>query len=404
MVAYHYPPLTGSSGVQRTFRFAQYLRDFDWQPIILTATTRAYESVAESAAQLAGVPVHRAFALDTARHLSLFGRYPGALARPDRWVSWRLGAGLLGRQLIGKYRPDVIWSTYPIATAHLIGDALARASGLPWVADFRDPMAHVGYPEEAATWQSYLAVEKKVFSRAAAASFTTPGALDFYRERYPACRTAFHLLANGYDEDDFVLAEQRRRGGQRRPVGRRLLLHSGVVYPQWRNPRLLFRALRRLLDAGCAGAAQVRIRFRASAHDAFLKQLAGEEGVMDFMEIAPELDYISALAEMLEADGLLLLQNHECNGQVPAKLYEYLRAGKPIVALTAPDGDTAAELRKHDAVILADLASTADIVEGLKAWLDAPEIGRAGRRQGVESCSRRGRTQELARILNSVIH
>lgn len=404
MVAYHYPPLTGSSGIQRTFRFAQYLRDFGWQPIILTAAPRAYESVAENAVQLAGVPVHRAFALDTARHLSLFGRYPGALARPDRWASWRLGAGVLGRRLIGKYRPDVIWSTYPIATAHLIGNALAQASGLPWVADFRDPMAHVGYPEDAATWQSYLAVEKKVFARAAAASFTTPGALDFYRERYPACGTAFHLLANGYDEDDFAQAEQRRTNGARRPDGRRLLLHSGVVYPQWRNPRLLFRALRRLIDAGAAGADKVLIRFRASAHDAFLNQLAMEEGVMDFMEIAPELDYISALAEMLEADGLLLLQNHECNGQVPAKLYEYLRAGRPIVALTAPDGDTAAALRGQDAVIVADLASMEGIAEGLKAWLAARETGHPGRRPGVESCSRRGRTQELARILNSVIH
>src|ERR1041384_1514447 len=77
MVAYHFPPFAASSGIQRTLGFA--------------------------------------------RHLSLKGRYPALLARPDRWISWWFGAVPKGLAMIRKYRPHVLWSTYPIATAHAIG-------------------------------------------------------------------------------------------------------------------------------------------------------------------------------------------------------------------------------------------------------------------------------------------
>ena len=123
MLAYHFPPLAGSSGIQRTLRFAKYLREFDWEPLILTAHPRAYERVNASDMNdvLPGTVVRRAFALDTSRHLAIARRYPAALARPDRWISWAVGAIPAGLAMIRKYKPSVIWSTYPIATAHVIG-------------------------------------------------------------------------------------------------------------------------------------------------------------------------------------------------------------------------------------------------------------------------------------------
>jgi len=156
MIAYHFPPLHGSSGMQRTLRFARYLPDHGWEPIILAPSPRAYEQI--DSGQLADIPqqvrIHRAFALDTARHLKVMGRYPRVLALPDRWVSWWLGAVPAGWYLIKKYKPDVIWSTYPIATAHLIGLTLQRLTGIPWMADFRDPMVQPDYP--VAQWHNLL--------------------------------------------------------------------------------------------------------------------------------------------------------------------------------------------------------------------------------------------------------
>ena len=82
MVAYHFPPLAGSSGIQRTLRFAQHLPAFGWQPLVLSANPRAYERTSDdlNADVATGTVVRRAFALDTARHLSFMGRYIGAMA------------------------------------------------------------------------------------------------------------------------------------------------------------------------------------------------------------------------------------------------------------------------------------------------------------------------------------
>ena len=103
MVAFHFPPMRGSSGIQRTLRFVQHLPKFGWEPLVLTAHERAYEETnQESLDELSPkLIVKRAFALDTARHLSLLGRYPSWLAVPDRWSSWYIGGVISGLRMVG---------------------------------------------------------------------------------------------------------------------------------------------------------------------------------------------------------------------------------------------------------------------------------------------------------------
>ena len=155
MVAFHFPPHAGSSGIQRTLRFVRHLPEHGWSPLLLSAHPMAYERTSDDLVGdiPEGTIVRRAFALNSARHLAIKGRYLAATARPDRWVSWKYDAIRQGMQMIEAYKPDLIWSTYPIATAHVIADALHRRSGIPWVADFRDPMAQPGYPADPVTWQ-----------------------------------------------------------------------------------------------------------------------------------------------------------------------------------------------------------------------------------------------------------
>ena len=85
LIAFHFPPYRGSSGMQRTLRFAQYLPKHGWRPIVLTVHPRAYDTTSESSGSEVppGLSVHRAFGLDAARHLSIVGRYPRALAIPE---------------------------------------------------------------------------------------------------------------------------------------------------------------------------------------------------------------------------------------------------------------------------------------------------------------------------------
>lgn len=400
MISFQFPPMAGTSGVQRALRFAQQLPEEGWTPGVLTVHPRAYEQTARDLVDEVphGMTVQRAFGLDAARQLSVAGRYPGLLARPDRWTSWWLGAVPAGLAMIRRERPDVIWSTYPIPTAHCIADTLARLSGLPWVADFRDPMAHDGYPADPVLWRSFEAVERRVFRRARRMTFTTPGAARLYAQRYPQAADRVRVIENGYSEEAFAAAQPRSAA----PGGPRVLLHSGVVYPDWRSPAGLFQALASARAAGRLSPASFQLRLRATAHDDFVRQLATQHGVADLVQVLPALPYVDALSEMLSADGLLLLQSRDCNDQIPAKAYEYLRAGRPILTLADPAGDTAQLMRRagltHQAPLEDAAAIDATLHRFLADWRQPSPLRPDAAL--VRSCSRRARTTELARVLD----
>lgn len=405
LIAFHFPPLAGSSGIQRTLRFAQHLPAFGWQPLVLTAQERAYERT--SADLNSDVPqgtlVQRAFALDTARHLAVGGRYAGALARPDRWMTWRYDAVRQGMRMIRKFKPKLLWSTFPIATAHIIGAELARRSGLPWIADFRDPMAQDGYPADPLTWAQYRRIEEQALTQAAASVFTTPGAAAEYRRRYPTAAHKVRVIENGYDEESFssIAADAAAR-----PLveGAVTLLHSGIVYPSERDPTQLMAALRKLHEAGTITPQRLRLRFRAAVADDLLMRLAAEHGVAGYLDLCPPIPYREALAEMLRADALLVMQASNCNEQIPAKLYEYLRAGRPVLCLTDPAGDTAGVLRAAGIDALARLDEAADIASLLQRFVShgAGGLSTLASSDAVRSASRLGRTQQLARLLDAL--
>ncbi len=411
MIAYHFPPLTGSSGLQRTLRFVQHLPLLGWQPLVLSAHPLAYEKTSDDL--LHDVPprtvVRRAFALDTARHLHLCGRYFEWMARPDRWISWKFGAIRAGLQLIEAYKPDVIWSTYPVATAHVIASRLHRKTGIPWVADFRDPMAHDGFPADPRTWQSYRAIEADAIAQAHTSIFTTPGAARMYQQRYPQAAGRMVVLENGYDEESFLSAKSSRNPVATTPKDRAqpwVLLHSGIIYPLERDPSQLFVALGRLKRSGLLVAGDLCIRFRAAVHEDMLKALAQTCDVEDMIELLPAITYLEALAEMMAVDALLVIQASNCNAQIPAKIYEYLRAGKPILGLTDPEGDTSAVLRQAGIHSIARLDSADEIAAELLALMAALKEARAELPNpiAVQSASRKGRAESLVQLLNQVTH
>jgi glycosyltransferase involved in cell wall biosynthesis len=404
MVAYHFPPLTGSSGIQRTLRFVQHLPKFGWQPLVLSTTTGAYERISHDldSEMPPGTVVRRAVALDSARHLSLWGRHVAALARPDRWMSWRFDGVRQGMKMIREFRPDVLWSTYPIATAHLIGAELHRRSGIPWVADFRDPMAQDGYPADPATWQQFKAIEEQAAEQAHCCMFTTPGAARVYRERYPEAAARIVVLENGYDEESFAGLQTAPNLEALNP-GAFTLLHSGLVYPQERDPTQLFEALHRLKASRAPGSAVLKIRFRAAVHDQLIHRLAAAHGVQDLVEVCPPLPYTEALQEMLRADALLVLQAANCNEQIPAKIYEYLRAGRPIVCLSDPQGDTVGVLRRAGVDMFAALDSVDQIETLLTHLLTDKAAHQVPTPEAVADASRQGRTASLASYLNRIM-
>jgi hypothetical protein len=309
-------------------------------------------------------------------------------------------------RLIRKHRPSVIWSTYPIATAHLIGWTLQRLSGLPWVADFRDSMTEDDYPPDERQRRVYRWIERKTIERCSKAVFTTPGALRMYAERYPEVpRHKFAVVANGYDEESFLSAEGLPPTDLGRTAsGQVVLLHSGVLYPSERDPRCFYRALAALLRAGELSPSGLRVVLRATGHDGHHRRLIQENGLEDVVILAPALPYREALREMMDVDGLLVFQAANCNHQIPAKIYEYFRARRPILALTDPRGDTAEALREIGFGSIAPLDDEDQIRQGLLTFLQSIRERRAhvATEEAIRLHSRRARSEELARILDEV--
>jgi glycosyltransferase involved in cell wall biosynthesis len=408
MVVFHYPPWSGGSGVHRTLKFTKYLPEYGWRPIVLTANTRAYPQTGNSASAVPdGIEVARALALDTARHLSFRGSYFRWMSLPDRWISWWIGGVAAGLRLVRAHRPDVIWSTFPIATAHLIALTLSRLTGIPWVADFRDPMKEVDpqtgeeFPEDPSVRRVNGWIESPTLRYCARAVFTTPGTLEMYATRFPNVpHSRWAVIPNGFDEEDFAGAERNisSRLDCDRPT---ILLHSGVLYPLVRDPTCFFAALADLRRAGRIAPSKLQIILRASEFDDLYRPQLRDLGIDDIVLLKPPVSHHESLVEMLNADGLLVFQAANCNWQIPAKLYECLRANRPIFAMTDTAGDTARVLRSEGIESIASLNSKSEITEGLLKFLSVARNG-CNHARSMDRYSRKARTQELARLMDSV--
>ncbi len=406
LIAYHFPPFQGSTGVHRAVAFAKYLKLHDWDVTVLTAHPRAYASANDE--NLASIPPHvrviRAFALDTQRHLAIFGRYPSILAEPDRWQSWILGGVLAGRRIVKSWKPDVLMSTYPIASAHVIGAMLQRMSGLPWVADLRDPMLQDEYPAAPRLRSAYAKIEKKIFDRASLVTVTTEGTADIYRRRFPSFpKEALAVIPNGFDEDSFSHLDSHLVTSSPAPRPIRLL-HSGLLYPKERNPTEFFTAVSELRKERRLTADQVEFNFRGSGNEQEYNATLARLEVADLVHLLPSVPYSQALTEMQQADACMLFQASNCNQQIPAKIYEYLYSGKPILGFTDPVGDTGQLLKRLNIASIAPLDDKEKIKSALLSFLDALRTGslRVPSRAEVNQFSRREITAQLASRLNHI--
>ena len=185
MIAFHFPPQSGSSGIQRTLNFVKYLPLYGWKPTVLSANPIAYEQRSDDLLKFipSNIKIVRSFALDSARHFAVKKKYPGFFAVPDRWSTWWFSGVYSGLKIIKNEAPSVIWSTYPIATAHLIAATLQRLTGLPWVADFRDPMISKNHPSEIWEKISNKLIESYVMKNATQCIFTTERAAQEYKKK-----------------------------------------------------------------------------------------------------------------------------------------------------------------------------------------------------------------------------
>jgi len=405
LVAFHFPPFKGSSGIQRALSFCRYLPENGWDVTVLTVEPRAHAAV--DTALESEIPtstrVERAFALDAARHFAIRGRYLRFSALPDQWISWFPDAVRKGWRLARHRELDAIVSTYPIATAHLIGFGLKRLTRLPWIADFRDSMIDPDFPEDPVQRAAFEKVERRVMRHADLAVFAAPGSRRMYEQRYPESAERLRVVENGFDESAFSGVDAAHAAPP--PRGAPLtLVHSGLIYPSERDPTAFFDALAELKRGGRIDRTKLRVVLRASGSVEAFSALTRARDIDDIVSFPAALPYREALAEMTAADGLLVLQASNCNHLIPAKLYECLRARRPVIGLTDPEGDTAAKLRDAGIDTIANLDDVAAMRALIERVLADARSGRlpVASDAAVHAADRRSRARELASLLDEV--
>ena len=381
IVAYDFPP-HGAIGTMRTLRLVRQLHAEGWDITVLTGSPRTYLPGTPVDAKLeaqvpSSVRVIQAYAvrgLDMAA--SAAGRLAGrarpadsngaapstsvpptpkqqsairrakdlvdaALAIPDNdagWIAPAVASGLWHMSAHG--RPDVLYSSAPPWSGQAVALALARITGRPWLADFRDPWSRAPWRDwrQPFRQRAAAALEKRVIGRADGVLFVTRANLDEFAAFYgPASAARFHLVPNGCDPSEFHGVE---------PLPARpefVLLHAGTLYGA-RNPLPLIRAIAAAVHRGALDRSRFRLRLLGNI--SLPVDLAAESralGIDGVVEFVPRVTRAESLREMVSASALLLVQPGT-TVSVPGKAYEYLAAGRPLLALTE-EGETAALVR-----------------------------------------------------------
>lgn len=410
-VVFHYPPEASSSGVLRALKFSRYLEEYGWRVTVLAPARDAYEVTDEKLeAQVpASVQVVRTRYLNTRKHLSIRGLYPAILAVPDAWIGWYPWAVAAGRRILGGDPVDLVFSTSPHPTAHLIARTLARRANVPHVVDFRDPWYEDPPEPRTPAVVAWFAprLERMVVESAAHVVTSTTQLSDLLRTRYADDGPAkFTAILNGYDEADFAALPARGTSS----AGRLVVVHAGNINAQFRDPCPLLEAIARAREQGELDTARMLLRFIGGgsyADSDRMRKCVEETRLAGSVEFLPRVPYVEALRELADADLLLLLQaSEDTTSLVPAKLYEYLRSMRPVLALVLP-GATSEVLAHTGGAWLANPRDAGAlhraIVDIYRLWQRGTLEGRHANLEALRRFDRRHLTGELADLFNAMV-
>jgi glycosyltransferase involved in cell wall biosynthesis len=269
---------------------------------------------------------------------------------------------------------------------NLLGAAVKRATGVRWVADLRDSI--LSHPHRRQDVRGEGHVARLVARRADAIVCVSPAAVEEMRALSPA--GPVELIDHGADFEDFDGLEYRR-------AERFRITHTGTIFGR-RDPKPFLHALARMDD-------DVLARFVGDFRDADRATIA-ELGLGERVELVPYLPRREALALQRDSDALLLLiPAGEGRGRfvVSTKVFEYLAAGRPILASVPEDGAAAALLRETCAGTVVppdDVDAIAKALSGLAGrWRDGSLDGVALAPEVRAAVSRRARVERFAELL-----
>jgi hypothetical protein len=332
MVAFEFPPSNGAS-VPRIESFYRYLKLWGWKVVVLTANERAYQRFNAEYKDGSDDLIYRAFALDVPRHLSIKGKYLSSLERPDRWgLTWVPCAVHVGKKLIKKYNPDVIWSSSPIPSTHHIAGKLADKANIPWVADYRDPFHYMNDSAGATLDKIQARIDRHTLENAQKLTFATEQVKQLYCDKYgDMVASKSNVIENGFDEMNFEKLKTMEASPSPFDDNKFSLYYSGVLYNHGRDPLPIFNALALLQREGKISESNFELVFQGAGDGKNFESSLNTLGIEALVKFVSPVPFLHALSNMMTCDALLLIQDERFNKQIPGKLYEYLRTQKPLL-------------------------------------------------------------------------
>jgi glycosyltransferase involved in cell wall biosynthesis len=420
VVSHFFPPM-GGGGVQRVTKLVKYLEPQGWRVTVVAGRPEDYWM--QDPALLADLPescrVLRVAAPTGLGVLRRVGRRGGGSSRrssrlfaglrrlsawtlvPDSYVGWRAAALRAAREVLATDPPAAVLSTSPPETNHLVARALHREAHLPWLADFRDPWFALHLYPAPTPWHRarHARLERAVLHDADSVTTTTAWLADLLRGRgRPGLGVA--LVRNGFDPADFDTAPRPARD-PRSPLR---LVHTGML-TLTRSAEGLLRGLRRLheLRPELGDALEIElVGARESRNDALVAAL----GLGSCVRLRDYVSHPEAVAAMRDADVLVLIKHVEprFRGLVPGKLYEYMGAGRPLLALVPESeaADLVRDLAWGEVAPPDDPEAIAAALARLAERHRAGTLAQAYARNGRERFERPSQARAFAALLESI--
>ena len=417
MLAHHFPP-AGGSGSNRALAFARYLPEYGWHPTVVTpgadwAANRDDALLAELPRQVRVVrtrswearPTHAA----SQPAPTLPGRAPNALRRqlghlkrfPDAHVGWLPFALAAAR----RQSYAVAYSSSGPFTSHVVGLLLRHVTGKPWVLELRDGWYRWNraiFPDYPA-WRDALErrLEAAAIRRADRVIVVTDRMAEAFGRQY-ADLPPRHVgvVSNGFDPMQFGAPAHFATPAQREPDEGWHVLHAGALY-YGRSLAAFLQAVRQLQHADRGFARDFRLTLMGTLDSGARREIeASRLGAC--VQVLAQAEHAAAIRAMRAADALLLVANTTPGAEatVPGKLFEYLAAGRPVIAVAPTESSTADVLRQTGGGWLA----TADSVEAIAAALKHAYAQREYRANAseVSRYDRRRLAGDLAHVFDEV--
>jgi glycosyltransferase involved in cell wall biosynthesis len=406
VIAYYFPPL-GMGGVQRIAKFCKYLPDSGWEPLVLTSRPEGYFALDQSLLEELGgvrifgvpgmVPISAATGERFETGRNRLKKLAAWMLLPDSRVLWVPNALGFGGRLLESLTPDCILASAPPYSSLLVARILAKRSGIPFIADFRD--AWLDEPFVSCPTSLHrrinLGLEKRVVSDAAKVISINEQLLSGLRRRHGGKSSKYEILSQGFDPEDF---EQAVEGSDRFTV-----CYTGS-FMEARRPDDLFVALSRLLRDGIVDPARVRVDMVGYYPSAF-RQMAEKLGIGEIVVFHGYLPHRQSVGHLLAAHVLwLYIAESEGGAVLTGKLFEYLGSRKRIIASVPEGGAAAALIRSLDAGEVVRPGDTDSLKSALaecyRAWSRGGEL--RGSSESVRIYDRRILSRRLAQILEEV--